>query len=106
MSFWEELESSGELTPRLEEEMLRIWGDRGVKALEGLRGGKVKRYLDFFVVEGRRRYVVEEEFCTCDDFIFRGSRTKEPCWHLLAVKVACITGQYEKVDEWFHEQGL
>jgi predicted nucleic acid-binding Zn finger protein len=105
-SFWQELESSGELTPRLKDEMLKIWGDRGEKALEGLKNGKVTKYLDFFVVDGRRPYVVEEELCTCDDYIFRGSRTGDPCWHLIAVKIARITGQYEKVEKWFHEIGL
>jgi len=104
--FWRELEVSGELTPQLEQELLRVWGERGAKALEGLRAGRVKRYRDFFVVEGRRPYVVEDEFCTCDDFIFRGSRTGEPCWHILAVRLARLTGRYEAVDAWFHELGL
>ena len=77
-----------------------------VSKLEGLKNRKVTKYLDFFVVDGRRPYVVEEELCTCDDYIFRGSRTGDPCWHLIAVKIARITGRYEKVEEWFHEIGL
>jgi len=104
--FWGKLEASGELTPELEEELLHLLGDRGTKAIEGVRSSRVKRYLDFFVVEGRRPYVVEDGLCTCDDYLFRGSRTGEPCWHLLAVKIALLTGQYQRVDAWFHEGGL
>ncbi|MDD1694684.1 MAG: SWIM zinc finger family protein, partial [Methanoregula sp.] len=62
---------------------------------------KVKKYLDFFVVEGKTsRYIVEEEFCTCSDFMYRG-RT---CWHLLAVRIAQATGTCQSVDSWYQDQ--
>ena len=68
---------------------------RGKKALAAIDAGKIKKYLDFFVVEGRTAsYVVDEDFCTCGDFMYRG-RT---CWHLIAVRIVTITGTFEKID--------
>ena len=76
------------------------FGTRGKKALSAIDAGKIKKYLDFFVVEGRTAsYVVDEDFCTCGDFMYRG-RT---CWHLLAVRLVMITGSFEHVDRWYME---
>jgi predicted nucleic acid-binding Zn finger protein len=61
----------------------------------------VKKYHDFFVVEGRTaEYVVDEDFCTCNDFLYRG-RT---CWHLIAVQIAVATGKFTRVDGWYTDQ--
>ncbi len=73
---------------------------RGQKALAIVDQGRVKRYRDFFVVVGDTgEYVVEDEFCSCDDFLHRGGR----CAHILAVKVARVTGRFELIDLWYHE---
>jgi len=45
--------------------------------------------------------VVDEDFCTCSDFMYRG-RT---CWHLLAVRIAQETGMFQKIDSWYYERG-
>jgi predicted nucleic acid-binding Zn finger protein len=51
-------------------------------------------------VEGRTaEYVVEADFCTCGDFLYRG-RT---CWHLLAVRIAQETGAFRHIDTWYHD---
>jgi Uncharacterized metal-binding protein len=42
---------------------------------------------------------VDEGFCTCRDFIFRGGR----CWHLLAVDIARVTGSYQRIDLWYQD---
>jgi predicted nucleic acid-binding Zn finger protein len=77
------------------------FGPRGRKALAALDAGKVKKYHDFFVVEGRTaEYVVDEDFCTCNDFLYRG-RT---CWHLIAVQIAVATGKFTRVDGWYTDQ--
>lgn len=73
---------------------------RGKKALDIVDQDRVKRYRDFFVVVGDTgEYVVEDDFCSCDDFLHRGGR----CAHILAVKVARITGRFELIDLWYHE---
>jgi len=82
-------------------EIEETFGNRGKKALAALDSGKITRYLDFFVVSGRTaEYVVDEDFCTCGDFMFRG-RT---CWHLLAVKIAHETGMYKRTYTWYQER--
>jgi len=77
------------------------YGERGIKAIRACREGKVEKYLDFCVVHGvTGTYVVEDDFCTCSDFLFRGSE----CWHILAVKYARSSGLYIKRDEWYQEK--
>jgi predicted nucleic acid-binding Zn finger protein len=86
------------LTPGIREEIVCALGDRGRKALAAIDEKRVKKYRDFFVVVGTTdEYVVEEDFCSCRDFIFRKGR----CWHVLAVAVASLTGNYEEIDLWY-----
>ena len=76
------------------------YGMPGKKALAAIDTHRVKKYLDFFVVTGKTdEYVVDENVCTCRDFIFRNRE----CWHLLAVRIATITGLYDSVDQWYQE---
>ncbi len=98
--FWRLLKKEGVLTPRLSDEFVRIYGDRGQKALHALKNGMVRKYLDFVVVAGTSQsYVVEEDFCTCRDFVFRG----KCCWHLLAARLARICGGYAEREEWYQD---
>jgi predicted nucleic acid-binding Zn finger protein len=98
---WQHLAERKILDEDIRREIEAAFGTRGKKALTALDEGKVKKYLDFFVVEGRTaRYIVEEEFCTCGDFLYRG-RT---CWHLLAVRIAQVTGTFETIDSWYQDQ--
>ena len=97
---WKRLAEKKALDDSLREEIERTLGSRGKKALAAIDAGKIKKYLDFFVVEGKTAsYVVDEDFCTCGDFMYRG-RT---CWHLLAVKIVSITGTFVAVDSWYAE---
>jgi len=101
ISIWQRLREKKELDPALREEIGKQFGTRGAKALAAIDDGKVVKYLDFFVVEGRTsRYIVEDDFCTCSDFLYRG-RT---CWHLLAVRIAEASGSYRMVDTWYQDQ--
>ena len=43
---------------------------------------------------------MDEDFCTCRDFMYRG-RT---CWHLLAVRIAQLTGTFVPVESWYQDQ--
>jgi predicted nucleic acid-binding Zn finger protein len=98
---WHRLGESKALTTALRLEIEETFGTRGKKALAALDAGKVMKYLDFFVVAGRTaEYVVDDDFCTCGDFMFR-NRT---CWHLLAVRIAQETGLYEGIDSWYQDR--
>lgn len=97
---WDALERDHALSIDLQEELLRIYGERGRKAIHAVDESRVKKYLDFFVVVGTSdEYVVEDEFCTCRAQVFRSGS----CWHVLAARIADLTGQYEVVDEWYME---
>jgi len=97
---WEDLEKRRVLDDSLRQEIERALGSRGKKALAAIDAGKIKKYLDFFIVEGRTAsYVVDEDFCSCSDFMYRG-RT---CWHLLAVRIVALTGSFVTVDRWYTE---
>jgi len=89
------------LTPELREEIRSTFGTRGIKALDALEGQKVKQYLDFIVVEGATaEYIVDENFCTCGDFLFR----ERECWHLLAVRLALAAGMIAPVAGWYQDR--
>jgi predicted nucleic acid-binding Zn finger protein len=97
---WQHLTEKRELDAEIRAAIEAELGPRGKKALAAIDSGKIKKYHDFFVVEGRTDdYVVDEDFCTCGDFMFRG-RT---CWHLIAVRIAQSTGRFETVDRWYQE---
>jgi predicted nucleic acid-binding Zn finger protein len=97
---WQTMEEERALSPELRACIEQSYGERGRKALAAVEEGRVKRYRDFFIVVGHSdEYVVEEEFCTCIDFLFRGRE----CWHILAVRIAERTGQYEAYDLWYQD---
>jgi predicted nucleic acid-binding Zn finger protein len=84
----------------LRREIVEAFGKKGTSALGAIDAGRVKKYLDFIVVEGRTAsYIVEEDFCTCGDFLYRG----RACWHLLAVRIAMATGRVVAVDRWYQD---
>ncbi|MDD1678352.1 MAG: SWIM zinc finger family protein [Methanomicrobiales archaeon] len=98
-AIWDEIRCSRSLTPARREALIEHYGERGRKALKVVEERRVKKYCDFFVVVGYNdEYVVDEEFCTCSDFLFRGRE----CVHLLAVRVACATDCYERYDSWYY----
>lgn len=98
---WKILEKERRLTPEIRRIIVERYGQRGGKALEIVDEGRVKRYLDFFVVVGSSdEYVVEEEFCTCSDALFH--RMGE-CAHVLAVRIAALTGRYEEFSLWYQD---
>jgi predicted nucleic acid-binding Zn finger protein len=97
---WEQLRESRALTGELREAVAGSFGDRGRKALRAIDEGRVVRYRDFFVVEGSAGdYVVDDDFCTCGDFLYR----RRECFHILAVRIAGITGAYRKDDGWYQD---
>ena len=100
---WHRIEEKNALDLSLREEIVATFGARGKNALAAIDAGRVKKYLDFFVVEGRTaEYVVDEDFCTCRDFLYRG-RT---CWHLLAVRIARAADLVKPVDGWYQDRWI
>ena len=100
MDPWKALEKEKKLTLEIRGLIGERYGQRGVKALEIVDEGRVKKYLDFFVVVGSSdEYVVEEEFCTCGDALFR----RGECSHVIAVRIAAFTGQYEEFPLWYQD---
>lgn len=104
MSVLEDIRKGGQMTPDQEKLVVQEHGARGKKALDVIRAGRVKKYRDFFVVQGKEsQYVVEGDFCTCRDYLYRLSQKDGLCYHILAVKIAEATGQYEPVEEWYSD---
>jgi predicted nucleic acid-binding Zn finger protein len=100
VEIWRSLDRDHSLSVELQEDILRVFGERGRKAILAVNENRVKKYLDFFVVVGTSdEYVVDEEFCTCRAQVFRGGT----CWHVIAVRIADFTGSYEKIDEWYQD---
>ncbi len=88
------------LDPELRQEIIRIYGERGRKALQAIDEKRIKKYRDFFIVVGTSdEYIVDEDFCTCRDFIFRKGR----CWHELAVRIAAAIGSFDEIDLWYQD---
>ena len=96
---WKILGKERRLTDEIRHLIGAQYGQRGVKALEIVDGGRVKKYLDFFVVVGTsEEHIVEEEFCNCADALFR---RRGECAHVLAVRIAALIGRYEEFPLWY-----
>jgi len=98
---WKLLEKERRLTPEIRRLIGERYGQRGGKALEIVDEGRVKKYLDFFVVVGSSdEYIVEDEFCSCEDAIYR---RRGECSHVIAVRIAALTGGYEEFPFWYQD---
>lgn len=96
----DELSRSVVLDDQMREKIIIQYQNRGRKALDIIDQNRVKRYRDFFVVVGETgEYVVEDEYCSCEDFLRRNLL----CSHILAVFIARATGRYEMVDLWYYQ---
>ena len=97
---WQRIRKRPELDAEIRGKIVAAFVRKGTSALDAIDAGRVKKYLDLFVVEGRTAaYIVEDDFCTCGDFLYRG----RACWHLLAVRIAQETGMFQSVGSWYQE---
>jgi predicted nucleic acid-binding Zn finger protein len=97
---WARLSREGVLTADLRAAVAAELGDRGRKAIRAIDDGRVTRFRDFFVVKGSAgEYVVDGDFCTCGDFLFRGRE----CSHIIAVRIAAITGSFLRDEHWYQD---
>ncbi|MGZ4901604.1 MAG: SWIM zinc finger family protein [Halobacteriota archaeon] len=80
------------------------YGNRGKKGLEIVNERRVKQYKDYFVVVGESdEYIVEDELCTCKDFLFNSSKHGVKCCHMIAVEVAKHKHVIDAVDAWYQD---
>jgi predicted nucleic acid-binding Zn finger protein len=104
LSVFEDIQAQGSLTPALEKRLVEEFGSRGKRAMDAVRSKKIKKYRDFFVVEGSTgSYIVEDDFCTCKDYIYRLSVKGGVCYHSIAVRIAKAMGEYEEIDQWYSD---
>ncbi len=97
---WTLLRQRQKLDDEIQHLIEEIYGERGRKAIAAVKYGNVKRYRDFFIVVGQSdEYVVENDYCTCNDFVYRSRE----CWHIIAVKIARETGNYEDYNLWYQD---
>ena len=81
--------------------ILALYGGKGIKAVKAVESGDVVQYLDFLVVKGKTgEYIIEEDYCTCDDFKYHGGM----CWHILAYRIAKKLGTIVQKDEWYQDK--
>ncbi|MFC4988229.1 MULTISPECIES: hypothetical protein [Saliphagus] len=100
------LAEAGELTPDVVDRIVRLHGDRGVRAIEAVGEGRVKEYRDFTVVVGYEdEYVVEGGGCTCKDSEYNLDPDDPTalCWHVLAVAIGRRVGRIDAHDMWYSE---
>lgn len=93
----EEIDKFKSLDFNLYRFLIENFGKRGDKAFFYVKEGRVKKYRDFFVVVGRNEYIVDEDFCICQDFQFN-LKGKKPCAHIIAIHVASATGNLDEID--------
>jgi len=97
----EVLEAAGKgISYELYKTLLLSFGKRGEKAFNYLKEDRVKKYLDFFVVVGEEEYVVEENFCTCNDFQIN-LKGKAPCAHVIALRLSKFLEHYREFDLYY-----
>ena len=80
--------------------LLLTFGKRGEKAFNYLKEDRIKKYLDFFVIVGDEEYIVEENFCTCNDFQIN-LKGKAPCAHIIALKLSKLLKHYREFDLYY-----
>ncbi len=80
--------------------LLLTYGKRGEKAFNYLKEDRIKKYLDFFVIVGEEEYIVEDDFCTCNDFQIN-LRGRSPCAHILALKISKLLKHYKEFNLYY-----
>ena len=104
---WERaLARAGELTPDLVEQIIRLHGGRGRRAIEAVGEKRVKEYRDFTVVVGHEtEYVVENDACECKDTEYNldSEDPEQLCWHAIAVRIARAIDATDDHDMWYSD---
>jgi predicted nucleic acid-binding Zn finger protein len=106
---YNELESRGELSPRLRERLEKTFGERFTNGWKLANSKNVRKYQFkpsnrvVWVVQGRKNeYQVMPDipFCYCDDYYFRVMDKKRGlCYHIIAQHVAEALNRYQKISK-------
>ncbi len=97
------------VTKKCEEKLSQVFGERGRRALKTVALKRVKKYVLYpskrvrWIIVGRgEEYLVipSVKYCSCKDFFFY-VMTGEAymCYHLLAQKIAELSGLFSEVKE-------
>ena len=91
------------------QKLTEAFGQRFTKAWKAVEGKRVKKYIFkpssrvVWIVVGKNRdywIMPAADFCTCDDFYFRGlDRHIHLCYHLIAQKLAETLKIYDLYNE-------
>ncbi|MGQ9479131.1 MAG: hypothetical protein ACUVQ0_03790 [Thermoproteota archaeon] len=97
------------VTPECEDKLVKMFGERGKRALKTVISKRVKKYvlhpsgrIRWIIVGRNEEYLVIPvvKYCSCKDFFFY-VMTGEAymCYHLLAQRIAELTGLFSEVEE-------
>lgn len=100
---FELLRKSGSLTPEIERRLIELYGQRGRKAISMVKGGRVKKSGDVWIVEGGTDvYELAGNFCYCFDFalnVVTGKANVDACYHILAKQICEVLDESGKNKE-------
>jgi predicted nucleic acid-binding Zn finger protein len=86
------------LTEEMERAITDVYGGRGKRALEAIKGRRVvKRGKRWFVKGKEDEYEVVKYFCTCKDYVMNIATEKadvDMCYHALAKTICESLGSY------------
>ncbi len=101
-SIFKKLQRGQMLTQELEKEIIEVYGARGNKAVEAIKGRRVIRRGRRWFVRGRAgEYEVVKNFCTCRDYVMNISTEKagvDMCYHALAKNISQALNSYYVVE--------
>lgn len=90
------------LSPELEKEIIDVYGGRGKRAVEAIKGHRVmKRGQRWFVRGKTDEYEVVKNFCTCRDYVMNISTEKtavDMCYHALAKNICSALNSYYVIE--------
>lgn len=86
------------LTPELERAIMDVYGGRGKRAIDAIKGHKVVHRGKRWYVRGKGdEYEVVKNFCTCRDYVMNVATEKadvDMCYHALAKTISENLGTY------------
>ncbi len=90
------------ITPELEHMINDVYGGRGKRALEAVKGRRViKRGKRWYVRGKGGEYEVVKYFCTCRDYVMNITTEKadvDMCYHALAKTISETLGAYYVIE--------
>lgn len=101
-ALFKKLVENKKLTEDLQREIIDVYGNRGRKAIEAIRGGRVFKMGDRWFVRGRtEEYEVVRTFCSCKDYALNIVTKKagvDMCYHALAKTICELLDAYYKTE--------